>query len=189
MEDLEAGTIRNTAVKANRDGENPVRMLDVEMSSPSDVQSVQSVSIGGVDFHPLPGAKVVVAQVGGAWKMAIVLEDGLTPSAGAGEKFLYSQDSGGALAALIKLRNDSTMELNGDADFAVAFNDLKTAFDQLKSDYDALVTAYNAHIHITTATVTEGPPPVIGVISPTVSTGTPTTANIDPAKVATVKLP
>ena len=179
MEDLESGTIRNTAVKANRDGDNSVRMLDVEMSSPSDLQSVQLVSIGE-DYHPLPGAKVMVAQVGNAWKMAIVLDDGLTPTAALGEKFLYSQTTAGALAAVIKLRNDSTMELNGDTDFAVAFDRLKTAFDQLKSDYDGLVGDYNLHKHPTAAPGA----PSIGD-----TPGSVTTADIDPAKVATVKLP
>lgn len=189
MEDLESGTIRNTAVKANRDGDNSVRMLDVEMSSPSDLQSVQLVSIGGEDYHPLPGAKVMVAQVGNAWKMAIVLDDGITPTAAGGERFLYSLTTAGALAALIKLRNDSTMELNGDADFAVAFDRLKTAFDDLKADFNALVTLFG----------TVGPPPVghvhSGVTPGSGSTGPPTTfpsqstADINPAKVDTVKLP
>ena len=188
MEDLESGTIRNTAVKANRDGDNSVRMLDVEMSSPSDLQSVQLVSIGE-DYHPLPGAKVMVVQVGNAWKMAIVLDDGLRPSAGEGERFIYSLTTAAALAAVIKLRNDSTMELNGDADFAVAFNDLKTAFNDLKADFNALVTLFG----------TMGPPPAghvhSGVQPGSGSTGPPTTfpsqstADIDPAKVATVKLP
>ena len=132
--EVESGTIRNTAVKVNRDGDDSVRMLDVEMSSPADIQSVQLVSIGGEDFHPLPGAKVMVAQVGDAWKMAIVLEDGITPTAAAGEKFLYSQDSGGAIAARIKLLNTGIMELNGGADFAVRYNALEAAFNQLKSD-------------------------------------------------------
>ena len=181
MEDLESGTIRNTAVKANRDGDNSVRMLDVEMSSPSDLQSVQLVSIGGEDYHPLPGAKVMVAQVGNAWKMAIVLDDGITPTAAGGERFLYSLTTAGALAALIKLRNDSTMELNGDADFAVAFNDLKTAFDQFQSDFNNFVTVkFNLHNHPT------APPGVVSVPS---VTGAASTADIDPAKVATVKLP
>lgn len=177
MEDLESGTIRNTAVKANRDGDNSVRMLDVEMSSPSDLQSVQLVSIGE-DYHPLPGAKVMVAQVGNAWKMAIVLDDGLRPSAGEGEKFIYSLTTAAALAAVIKLRNDSTMELNGDADFAVAFDRLKAAFNQLQSDFDT-------HTHQTAIYLHPTAPPTVGPTAPPIAS----TADINPAKVATVKLP
>ena len=181
--DLETGEVGNTSVKANRDGDNDVRMMACEVSSPGDVQSVQLVSIGGMDFHPLPGARVMVAQVGNAWKMAIVLEDGVTPTAAAGEKFIYSQDSGGAISALVKLRNTGDVEINGDADWAVAYTDLKMAFDQLKSDHDT-------HVHLA------GPP--LGAVLDSVGgpctgpTAPPTagpSADMSPAKVSTVKLP
>ena len=91
---------------------------------------------------------------------------------------------GTAFCALV---DDGNLELNGDADFAVAYNDLKTAFDQLSTDFDTLVSTYNAHIHVTTATIGLGP--AVGVIAPTTSTGSPTTADMAPSKVSTVKLP
>jgi hypothetical protein len=75
---------------------------------------------------------------------------------------------------------------HGGSDTAVAYTDMKSAFDTLKTDLNSLITAYNAHIHITTATVSAGPP---GVLAPTTSTGTPTTADMSGAEVATVKLP
>lgn len=81
----------------------------------------------------------------------------------------------------------TVLELQGNADFAVAYTDLKLAFDQLKTDLNALITAYNAHIHVTTATI--GPGPALGVISPTVSTGTPSTADMSGAKISDIKVP
>lgn len=90
-------------------------------------------------------------------------------------------------AGYISLLDTDIVEINGTADFAVAYTDLKSAFDQLAGDFDNLVTAYNAHIHITTATVAATPTP--GVIAPTTSSGTPTTADMSGAKVDTVKLP
>jgi hypothetical protein len=75
---------------------------------------------------------------------------------------------------------------HGGSDTAVAYTDMKSAFDTLKTDLNNLVTAYNAHVHITTATVSAGPP---GVLAPTTSTGTPTAADMSGAEVATVKLP
>jgi len=82
--------------------------------------------------------------------------------------------------------NDTVWEINGNADFAVRFGALETAYNQLKSDFDTFVTTYNSHIHITTATV--GPTAVPGVISPTVSTGSPSTGDISGAKVDNIKV-
>lgn len=75
----------------------------------------------------------------------------------------------------------------GAGDFAVAFDDMKQAFDTLKQHLNDLITAYNAHIHITTATVGASPTP--GVIAPTTTTGTPSTADMSGAKVEKVKVP
>jgi hypothetical protein len=75
----------------------------------------------------------------------------------------------------------------GAGDFAVAFDDMKAAFDDLKQHLNDLITAYNAHIHVTTATV--GATPTPGVINPTTSTGTPSTADMSGAKVEKVKVP
>jgi len=86
----------------------------------------------------------------------------------------------------ITLTASTVLELNGNADFAVRYNSLKTAFDQLKTDHDNFVTLFNAHIHITTATVAATPVP--GVIAPTVSPGLPSTADMAGAKVTTVKI-
>jgi len=80
----------------------------------------------------------------------------------------------------------TTTTLNGGTDWAVQYTALKSAFDTLVTDVNNLVTAYNAHIHITTATVGVGPP---GVIAPTTSTGTPTTADMTSSKIADLKVP
>ena len=77
----------------------------------------------------------------------------------------------------IRLDTSGNVEINGSADFAVAFNDLKTGFDQLRSDFN---TFASTHVHP-------------GVTSGGASTGaavtTPSTASIDASKVSTVKLP
>jgi hypothetical protein len=75
----------------------------------------------------------------------------------------------------------------GASDFAVAFNNMKQAFDDLKQHLNDHITTYNAHIHLTTATIGASSTP--GVISPTTSTGTPSTADMSDAKVEKVKVP
>ena len=114
------------------------------------------------------------------------------PEAEPGEKRLYARDSDGAVVATawlkgtgevliendngsVTLKANGDIELNGDADNAVAFADLKVAFDQLKADFDA-------HTHSV-------PGVFAGAFSATAIITTPSTADIDPAKVDTVKLP
>jgi len=88
----------------------------------------------------------------------------------------------------IEIYNDSgSVEIQGNSDFAVRFSALETAYNQLKTDFDNLVSIFNAHIHTTTATV--GSSAVLGVISPTVTPGTPSTGDISGAKVDNVLLP
>jgi len=77
----------------------------------------------------------------------------------------------------VTLTPGGIIELNGNADFVTAFNDMKVAFDQLVSDF-------NNHTHTTTAVTGGGGSP--GVIA-TPSPGS--TADMSNAKVDTVKVP
>lgn len=107
-----------------------------------------------------------------------------------GEKRLYSRDANGAEQSEIHLKNDGTIVINNGTDFLVRYNELETAFNQLKQDFDDFVsTVYGVHIHpaVTTATVGIGPVGVV-TISPTTSTGSPSTADITPAKVDDVNV-
>lgn len=70
-----------------------------------------------------------------------------------------------------------TIEINGNADFAVAFDDLKIGFDKLTMDFNNFIsTVYNLHVNASFA-------------APPVPLGIPTTASIDASKVDNVKLP
>jgi hypothetical protein len=101
-----------------------------------------------------------------------------------GNLFIYGKDKD------IKIYNDNgyflipsngNIELNGDQDFAVAYNDLKTAFDQLKSDFDNFVNiTYNLHTH---ATAPPGPISVPSVV------GSSSTADMSGAKIDSIKVP
>ena len=180
------GTVRGSEITKDGDADEKSRILQVEITSAEDLQSVGQVCQSGEDSNPQPGTRVIVVDLGPAYRVAIAADDGIEPSVDEGEKEFYAYDASLAKQSYVKLLVDGSIELNGDTDTAVAFADLKVAFDQLKSDFDALVNLYNAHIHKTTATIGVGGP---GVISPTTSTGSPTTADIDPAEVPTVKVP
>lgn len=91
----------------------------------------------GDDSPPLPGDRILIFKVDGTGNYAI--SGILTKSQGAepGEKKLYSRDSNGDVQAVIYLKGDGTIEINGNANFAVSWTDLNAALQ-------ALVTAINA---------------------------------------------
>lgn len=83
----------------------------------------------------------------------------------------------------IKLESGS-IEINGDTDFAVAYDNLATEFNELNNKFNALITAFNAHGH---SGVSTG----IGVTGPHNIAVAPTASNADitTTKVSTVRVP
>ena len=179
------GTVIGQTIEKNRDGENNVRMLQVEITEPNDKQSIEQIAFSGEDNAPVEGDTVAIIEVSESYKIAIGVQDSIDPEVETGERKIYSQDSGG-IQAFVYLKNDGQLILNGTGDFAVRYNELKTAFDGLKDDLNSLISSYNAHIHVTTATVLVG---AIGIISPTTSTGTPSTADMSGSKIDTIEVP
>ena len=170
------GIVRGREIKKNRDGSTAKMLLQVEITNPQDIQTVELMRQAGEDTNPPDGSRVLILEVGPSWKIAVASDDNIVPTMAAGEKRIYST-SGGSVVADIKLLADGTIEVNGNSDFAVAFNDLKTGFDQLKSDF-------NAHTHLAAATaqsIAAGDPPSVPVSL--------SSASIDASKVDTVKLP
>lgn len=102
-----SGKIVGSSIGKNRDGTKNTRLLDVEITDPADIQTVELIGRSGAENNPPVGGRVIIAQVGSAWKIAIADDDGVEPSAGVGEKFLYSTDTAGTqVKAAIKLFND-----------------------------------------------------------------------------------
>ena len=108
---------------------------------------------------------------------------------GSSRIFSTSED-GTALSIDIILRNDGTMEIAGNTDFAVRYNELETAFNQLRSDHNDLVTTVNSIINTFTAWA---PVPTDGgaalkALTAALMAASPSTADITPAKVPEVKI-
>lgn len=183
----EIATNIKTEIGKNQDAENDTRNIQAQFIEADDVQEVEQMQLAGFESNPPVGTKHLTVNLGGGWKQSFAENDGVAPDATLepGESKVYSSD-GGTVKAFIILRKDGTIELNGTGDFAVRFNELQTGFDKLKDDVNSQISTFDAHIHDTTATVGTGPP---GVISPTTTTGTPSTADISAAKIDTIKVP
>ena len=167
------GTITGQEIKKNRDGSIAVRLLQVQISNESDIQTVQYMSVPGEDTAPINGDKVQIFRIGSAFQFAVAVEDqNNVASVAVGGKRLFSRDSAGAVKAFIELLTSGVLHLNGSAYSAVRFEELQTAFDQLKADFDA-------HTHL----YAPGP----GTPTQTAAT-IASTADITPAESDTVKL-
>lgn len=164
------GTVKGFQIGPNRDGTQNVLLLQVEMSDPDDIQTVEYYSGAGDDTIPPEGSLVTVLSVGRAWKIAIASNDNIAPSMAEGERKIYSS-SGGAIQAFINWLSTGILELNGNSDFAVRFGALETGFNTLRSDHNTFLT----HVHGASGT-------------PPVPPATPSTASISAAKVDEVKI-
>ena len=135
----ETGLVTGSEIKKNRDGGKPVRLLQVVISDPDDVQTVEWIGKPGEDNGLQPGDTVAIITIGST-KFAIAADDGITPDAADGEKKLYSR-SGDAKAAEVIFRVNGDIELNGNADFLISFNQLKQIIDAFATDLNAEFTA------------------------------------------------
>lgn len=157
-----------------------------------DVRTPIEASAFGVDSNPTEGKIAIYAQSPQKGKYYIIGYLNTDRKALVGETRLFSTDDAGALQAYLWLRNNGQfLELNGNDNFAVKFNELKTEFNELKGKHNDLVSKYNAlavlmgtHVH-----------PYINVAIPATTSAsgtpgqaaTPSAANIDNAKNTKIK--
>lgn len=179
---MSTGTVKGFEVGKNRDGTKDVILLQVAISDPDDIQTVELMTHAGDDTIPPDGSRVTIFDVGEAWKIAIASNDGIKSTMKAGEKQIYSS-ANGIIKAFTKYLEDGNLELNGNTDNVTAFQDMKDAFDTLKSDLNKLVTNFNAHTHSGIVSGPSNSGPISG------SPGIPSTADMSSAKVPTVKVP
>lgn len=169
----ETGIVKNVEIRKNKDGQNLVVLLQVVISDPDDVQTVEWISLPGRDSGIRVDDEVLIVAVGST-KYAIAVDDGVAPEAQSGEEIIYSRDLEGAKAAQIILRVNGDIEINGDADFAVRFSPLQTQFNELND-------AFNSHTHLYA--------PGTGTLTETVAADPQSAADISGAKIDTIKVP
>jgi hypothetical protein len=172
---ISIGKVKDFRIDTNKGEPQQTIMLSVELMSKDDIQTIELMTHAGHQVIPPINSLVFILDYGQGYKIAIAGSDGITPSIDIGEIMLYSQD-GGLIKAFIKFLKDGILEINGNADSAVAFNDLKLGFDALRTDMNTFITTiYNLHKHGTSPLPSE--------------IGAESSASIADAEVTTVKLP
>ncbi len=160
---------------------NSLREIMTEIY-PNLIKSPRQVLPPGIDAVPIEGDQGVMLVIGQSSGKGVQIGVYPDPQAESGEVRFYSRDDAGAQQAFLWIKKDGNIEINGDADFAVAFNDLKSGFDTLKGDINTFITTiFNLHTH-----VSAGPGNPTATPLPT---GSASAASIDASKVDTVKLP
>jgi hypothetical protein len=167
------GIVKGQAIEKNLDGEQNVRMLQVEITEPDDVQGVQQITWPGDDNAPVEGDTVVILEISETYKVVIGVQDQIEPAVESGERKLYSQD-GGAIKSFLYFKKDGQMILNGTGDNAVRFSALETAFNDLLNKWNTFANAY-----------VPGGPSAVG--SP--PSASASSADISTAKINTIEVP
>jgi len=147
----------------------------------SDIQETEQIGPHGFDSNPVKDMAAIYAPTLQQGEPVIIgflnkKQIDLNP----GESMMFSTDSDGVLSTFIRMLDDGTMEIGGDADFMVRFNELKSGFDQLKDDFNNHLQNYNTHVH---PGVTPGPSST--AVTPSIST--PSMASIDNSKIDEIK--
>lgn len=139
---LLVGKIKGYEIGKNRDGVTNVRLLQVEISDPSDIQTVELFNDDGVDSLPPLNSFVVIQKAGNAWKLATAVNDNIAPDSTLlhGEKKIYSSDAG-IIKGFITFLKTGILRINGKNDYAVRYNELDTAMQSLISKINLALAA------------------------------------------------
>jgi hypothetical protein len=149
-------------------------------SGKSDVVEPKQLAPFGIDSNPIKDMIAVYGATGEKGKHYIIGYVRKDQLAGVGELRNYSTDEDGELKFYTWLKNDGTMEFNGDTDNLVRYAPLEAGFNKLRDDFNAHVQKYNAHGHL-------GVQPGAGTSGIPALLDDPSAATIDAAKIDEMK--
>ena len=107
----------------------------------SDVQTSKQVSPFGIDSNPIKNMVAIHSETGITGETIILGYINKECITNPGETRLYSTDLNGVLKSTVYLRDDETIEIMGDSNFAVKYNELAAQFNILKANVDACSSA------------------------------------------------
>lgn len=110
---MDIGRVTGYEIGKNKEGEVDVLLLQVEISEPDDVQTVELYQSGGRDYNPPTNSTVIVIPIADALQIAVAVNDGITPESEPGEAEIYSVDEyAGSKQAKVKLFTDGVCKIN-----------------------------------------------------------------------------
>jgi hypothetical protein len=176
--------------------ENGIRFFKLLRFGENDSVKAFGVNPFGIDSKPPDSYKALYLRTSNSNESVCIgfINKVILNDLNSGENQIFSTDETGEnISAFIKLLNDGTMQIMGDSDFAVGFNELKTGFDQLVSDVNAIKDVVNnirsdqstfASAYIPGGPAVQGTPPIYLITSTPASASS---ADIDSSKKENIK--
>lgn len=151
------------------------RLIKVSRFGKDDTVEPFQASNYGTDSNPIKGMVAVYSSTSENGKNVIIGYLNKNLKAGPGEYRTFATDENGGEKFYIWMKSSGIVEIGGDSNYAVKFNELKTEFNKLKTDFNNHITEYNTHTHLG-VTIGSG---ATGITTPSTNTNA---SNIDNAK-------
>lgn len=127
-----------------------LRIIKLLRSGENDTINSYMLSSFGDDFNVPKGYKALYIRTQNSDEPVCIgfVNKVIADTLNSGDRQLFSTNSAGdTIAAFIKFLNDGIIHINGDADFAVGFNNLKSGFDEAISDLNGSIAELNKIIN------------------------------------------
>lgn len=142
----------------------------------ADIQTALQYSPYGFDSNPIKDMVAIYSPTSDNGETVIIGYLNKNQKAAVGELRIFATNDSGTEQFYVWLKKTGIIEIGGDTNFAVKFNELKTEFNKLKTDHNNFLTEYKQHVHILTLTAGTGS------AAPTVSSQVANSSNIDNVK-------
>lgn len=129
-------------------GSKGIRIIKALLMGKNDIRDVIQTAPFGVDSNPTTDKRgpYCTTTTNGAYCTIGFINTNC--KAEPGETRLFSTDENGQFKTEIRLRNTGIIEIGGDQNNAVKYNELKSDLDALKATVNANATTFNGHTHI-----------------------------------------
>lgn len=117
-------------------------------------ETAPEVNAYGLDSNAIKSMIAVYAKTGNNGDDVIIGYINKNQKAGVGEFRIYSTDDKGNEKFYTWLKNDGTIEIGGNTNFAVKYNELQVEFNKLKTNFNNHLNEYNTHLHTVSGSAT-----------------------------------
>lgn len=112
----EHGVVIRSFIDKNRDSDVDSRLFQTQLLEENDSQTVQQFQLAGFESRPPAGTRLIISQIGSAYKFSIAEDDGiLNDTLNEGESTVYGSNSGAVVCSVL-LKNDGDIQIDTDKD-------------------------------------------------------------------------
>ena len=119
---MQSGKVTGYEITKNKGSEKNKLVLQLEISDPEDIQSIQLISSSGEVSNPPNGSKVITIPIGtNGYKVGVAVDDNIEPEQiEPGEKIIYSSDDGTIKSKIYLKKTGEIIAINDNGSFKLA---------------------------------------------------------------------